>query len=332
MPGPRLKRLGRWVLYLVVLAVLARVFLQRVGAVDANDLAFPAAWAVVVAVAAFMAANEILVRAWLALVALGGAELPAPVGRWVWSSTQLTRYTFGMAQVASRAVVARRYGMSPTAGAMTTILEVIWYSSVNGLVAVATIPWWLSGTGLDWAAWLAVVPGLVLALALFRPASFLSLARWSSQLPVLRRVGGLAAAADVPVGRRDTTTLTAAYLGNFAVRLLGFFVLYLGVGGPTDDIGRVVGAFALGHLIGAVAVFAPGGLGPREGVTAVVLAPLLSGGTILALVAMTRLLELVAELLYASLARAARPPAAAPSGISLADPSEGPPASPAGDT
>ena len=302
-----LKRAGRWVLYLLVLGVLARVFLQRVDAVEAADLEWPTLWACASAVVAFMVANEILVRAWLALVAVGGARLTTRVGRWVWSSTQLTRYTIGMAQVASRAVVARRHGMSPTAGALTTILEVIWYSCVNALVAVATIPWWLSGTGLGWAAWLAVVPGVVLALALARPASFLSLARWASRLPVLRRVGGLAAAADVTVDRRDTVTLTAAYVGNFVVRLVGFLALYVGVGGSIDDLGRVVGAFALGHLIGALAVFAPGGLGPREGVTAVVLAPLLPGGTILALVAVTRLLELVAELLYATLARWTRP-------------------------
>ncbi len=317
----------RWGLYALVLAVLVRVFLQRVDAVEAADLVLPAWWAIVAAVACFVLANEILVRAWMGLVRLGGGELRTSLARWVWSSTQLTRYTIGMAQVASRAVVARRHGMSRTSGAMTTLLEVIWYSCVNALVAVATVPWWLAGTGLTWAAWLAVVPGLVLALALVAPGAFVGLASWAGRLPLLRRIGGLASASDLEVTRRDTAVLTTAYLGNFTVRLLGFVALYVGIGGPTDAWGRVLGAFALGHLIGALAVFAPGGLGPREGVTAVVLAPLLPGGTILALVALTRLLELVAELLYAGMARLGHRSDAAPTRMSLGS-SDGPSAPP----
>lgn len=310
MPRPALPKLPRplvvvlrWAAYLTVLVVVALVLKDRFGAVGNSDFALPSVPSMVAAVCLFVVANEILVRAWLALVSLGGAHLDRPRGRWVWSSSQLTRYAMGMAQVASRAVVARRHGLTASAGALTTLLEVVWYSCVNGLVAAATIPWWVPDTGLSWAAWFAVLPGLVIALAVVAPQGFVKLTEWSARLPLLRRVGALAKAVDLQVTRRDTATLTAAYIGNFTVRLAGFVALYLGVGGPEDQLLRVTGAFALGHLIGAVAVFAPGGLGPREGVTAIVLAPVIGAGPVLALVAVTRMLELVAELLYAGVAR-----------------------------
>ncbi|MGI9016283.1 MAG: lysylphosphatidylglycerol synthase domain-containing protein [Euzebya sp.] len=302
VPAPALVAL-RWAAYLAVLVVVALVLRDRFGTVGQSAFALPTWWSMAAAVGLFVVANEILVRAWLALVAMGGAHLDRPRGRWVWSSSQLTRYAMGMAQVASRAVVARRHGLRASAGAITTLLEVVWYSCVNGLVAVATIPWWLPDTGLGWAAGFAALPGLVIVLALVSPRTFLQKTKWAGRLPLLRRVGSLASADDIGVTRRDTAVLTLAYVGNFTIRLAGFLALYVGVGGPTDQVLRVVGAFALGHLIGAVAVFAPGGLGPREGVTAVVLAPVIGAGPVLALVAVTRLLELVAELAYAAVAR-----------------------------
>ncbi len=298
----------RWVLSLGVLAAVALVLRDRVDTVATSGIPWPDPVSIVATIVLYVGANEILVRAWLGLVAMGGATLDRPRGRWVWSSSQLTRYAMGMAQVASRAVVARRNGMSASAGAITTLLEVVWYTCVNGLVAVATVGWWLPGTGLDWAAWFAVLPGIVIALALVAPHAFVQLTALAGRLPVLRKLGALARAGAITVTRRQTAGLTLAYLANFTIRLAGFVILFLAVGGSSDDLGRVTGAFALGHLIGAVAVFAPGGLGPREGVTAIVLAPVIGTGPVLMLVAVTRLLELAAELVYAGLARRARPP------------------------
>jgi glycosyltransferase 2 family protein len=304
-PPPRrvLRTALRWSCSLAVLVAVGLVVRDRFGAVDRAVLPHPAA--LLATTALFAAANECLVRAWLALVALGGGDLDRRRGRWVWASSQLTRYAMGMAQVASRAVVARRHGLRASAGAVTTLLEVVWYTCLNALVAVATAPLWLRGTGLGWAAWLAVAPGAVLALALVAPQAFVRLTALLGRLPVLRRRAGAVAAAAVDVDRGDTWRLTLAYGANFLLRLSGFVVLHVAVGGDLGDLGRVTGAFALGHLVGAVALFAPGGLGPREGVTALVLAPVLGAGPVLSLVAVTRLLELAAELGYAGAARLA---------------------------
>lgn len=293
----------RWLLSIGLLVVVALVLRGRFDEVAATDVPWPHPWAVAAAVLAFVVANELLVRAWLGLVSLAGATLPRKLGRWVWAKSQLARYAVGMAQVASRAIVARRHGLRPSLGAATTLLEVVWYACINGLLALATVPWWLPDTGLAWAAWFAVLPGVVIALAVISPGTFLRAALLLAKLPPLNRIGAVERVRDLRIHRSDTVRLTLLYVGNALVRLAGFLALYVGVGGSAGDVLRVTGAFALGHLIGAVAVFAPGGLGPREGVTAVALAPVIGGGPVLMLVAATRLLELVAELGYAGFSR-----------------------------
>lgn len=305
MPLPRSASVAlRWLLSLGVLLVVVVVLRDRFGDVAATGVRWPPAWAIAAALVSSIVANEILVRAWLGLVSMGGAHLSTARGRWVWATSQLARYAIGMAQVASRALVARRHGLRASAGAITTLLEVVWYACINGLLAVATVPWWLPDAGvLTWAAWFAVLPGLVVVAALVAPRTFLHLAELAARLPVLNRIGGLARATDLDVSHHQTRWLTLAYVANAGLRLAGFVALYVGLGGEVGDILRVTGAFALGHLIGAVAVFAPGGLGPREGVTALMLAPLIGAGPVLMLVGATRLLELVAELIYAGLAR-----------------------------
>lgn len=293
----------RWTVSLAVLVAVGFALRGRFDSVAASGSALPNPPAMLAALVLFVVANELLVRAWLNLVRMGHGHIDRKLARWVWAKSQLARYAIGMAQVASRALVARRHGLRPAMGAITTLLEVVWYACINGTLALATAPWWLPNTGLTWAAWFATIPGLVIALALFAPRLFIDIAIWASRLPVLRKVGQLGRARDLEVSHGETAVLTGIYIGNALIRLAGFWCLYLGVGGPSDQILRVTGAFALGHLIGAVAVFAPGGLGPREGVTAIVLAPILGAGPVLMLVAATRLFELAAELAYAGFAR-----------------------------
>ena len=295
----------RWLLSVGVLVAVALVLRGRFADVAETGVPWPSPAALLMTVAAFLAANEVLVRAWLLLVAIGHGHLDRALGRWVWAKSQVARYAVGMAQVASRALVARQHGLKPSTGALTTLLEVVWFACITGTMALATVGWWLEGTGLGWAAWFAVLPGIVIALAVVAPRAFIDGAAFASRLPGLNRVGKLARAKDLDVAHHETATLTLLFITAAVLRLAGFVALYAGVGGElsVDTVLRVTGAFALGHLIGAVAVFAPGGLGPREGVTAVVLAPILGGGPVLMLVGATRLLELLSELLYGGFAR-----------------------------
>jgi glycosyltransferase 2 family protein len=303
-------RLLGWVLSVCILAVAVAVLRGRWDAVGrAGGLPGPAFLAG--AVALYLAANMVLASNWRRLVALVGPRLPRGTAWWIWSLSQLARYGISMAHVAGRALVGRRYGVTATAGAATTVLETAWYTSVVSSLALATIPWWLPAVeDLTWLAWAGVVPVAGLLAGLLHPEGLIRVvARLSRWGPLQRLSRGRFAGLDekVRLRRRDTLRLTAWYLANTSLRLPGFLVLFAAVGGDvaTDGL-RAVGAYALGHLVGALAFFAPGGIGPREGMTSVVLAPVLGGGPAVLLALTVRLVEIVAELGFLGIARVAR--------------------------
>lgn len=264
------------------------------------------------AVAFGIAANLLLARTWASLVAVAAPRPSWRVASWVWASSQLSRYALSGAQIGGRAVAARRYGMTATAGGVTALIEVAWQVALNAAVVLATLPWWLGDAdGVRWVAVAGVVPVGVLVVGSLAPRWLLgrlaALVRvgWVDRLTRGRLRGSLAAVA---LDRRTAAGLTAAYALNTVLRFAAFLILLVAVGGDSGSVAlRAAGAYALGQFVGRLAIFAPGGIGPREGVTALVLAPAIGGPAALLLVAVVRLTEIVAELLTVALARTWRP-------------------------
>lgn len=309
-------RIGGWVATVALLALAARVLAQRWGAVgDAGGL--PGVLPALAATACYVAGNALLAGNWATIVGVTGRSLPWRAAAWIWSVSQLSRYTVTGAQVGGRAVAGRPYGVPPLAGALSTVVELGWMLCVTGAIVLATMPWWLPGAGeLGWLALAGVIPVVAVALALAHPRGALAaldrMARWG---PVARLTGGRFAgvAGRVTLSRALLGRLTARYALNTALRHAGFLTLFAAVGGDLPGAALVaMGAYALGSMAGAVAVFAPAGLGVREGVSALVVVPVIGGGPALVLVASVRLLEVVAELAFLALARAGRPPRPAP--------------------
>lgn len=311
----RVTRLLGWAVTLVLLAIGVGVLQGRWETVrDAGGL--PGWGASGAAAALFLAGNAVLASTWAQVVALAGSRLAFRQAAWVWAVSQLARYALGAAQVGGRAIAGRRYGLSVTAGAASTLVEVAWQTSLVGALVLATLPWWLPGVeGFEWLAVVGVAPVLVLAAGLVHPRGLLRLvARVLATPPVDRLAGGrLAGAADVvDLSRGDAARVTGLFALNTGLRLAGFLILFGAVGGDVGTQGlQAVGAASVGQLVGRIAVFAPGGLGPREGATALVIAPAIGAGPAVVLVAATRLLELLAELAFFAAARLARPPASA---------------------
>lgn len=319
-PGRRRRRrharLLGWALTLALVVVGAVVLQGRWDSVrEAGGLP---GWAPsAVAALAFLVANAVLAATWRAVVALAGTHLAFWTAAWVWAVSQLARYTIGAAQVGGRAVAGRRYGLSATAGAVTTLVEIAWQTSLTAALVLGTLPWWLPGAqGLNWLAAVGVAPAAVLVAGLVHPRGVLRTVGRVLAVPPLDRLAGgrLQGAADaVVLSRGDAARVTALFAVNTALRLVGFLTLFVAVGGDLRAAGlQAVGAHAAGHLVGRLAVFAPGGLGPREGATALVLAPAIGGGPAVVLVAATRLLEVVAELAFLALTRTLRPAATPP--------------------
>jgi glycosyltransferase 2 family protein len=308
----RWSRLAGWAVSIAILAATAALLRDRFTAVgEAGGL--PGIAPSLLAVLLFTAANAVLADTWRRMVALGGGRLSWGAGAWVWSVSQLARYTIGAAQIGGRAVMARRYGLTGTAGAVTALVEVGWQTSITAAMVLATLPWWLPGAGdLTWLAWVGVLPVLVLVWGLVAPQALLGAIAAVANVGPLRRVVGarIGRAADATALTRGAAAeLTGRFALNSGLRLVAFLGLYAAVGGTLDAEGVLLatGASAVGQLVGRLAVFAPGGIGPREGATALVVAPVIGGGPALVLVAATRLLEVVAELAFFVIARATRP-------------------------
>jgi hypothetical protein len=302
-------RLARWAfalvpVVLVVVAIEARW--DDVGGVGRLPGWLPTATAVVLNVAG----NLLLVQAWRRQVAASGTPAPAWVpATAVWSASQLYRLVFPGAPVGARAVLARRHGVRGAVGAWTAVLELAWTLSIGPFVVLATLPWWGDQAGsYRWLAVAAVLPALLLLWVTIRPGAALRaiVAALCRVPPVARRLPDDLASVGVDLERGDVARLAGLYLLNTAVRLAAFVVLLAGLADLTAALAATaIGASALGRLVGTVAVFAPGGIGPREGVSALVLAPAI-GAAALVLVAIARLVEIVAEALVYGGARLVR--------------------------
>jgi hypothetical protein len=271
---------------------------------------------VVLAAALHLSGNALATTTWRRLAAVGGDRLPWGAAAWVWSLSQLARYGLSGAQVAGRAVLARRYGLSGLAGGLSALVEVAWQLAIVGVLLLSTLPWWLPGTdGLTWLVAAGAVPAAGLVLGTLAPMRLLgAVARFARSRPVRRLAGERLATglAGVSLSRSEAVRLTGLFVATTSLRVAAFLVLLRAVGGAGPTVlAAGVGAWAAGQLAGRLAVFAPGGLGAQEGGTAVVLAPLLGGPMALLLVALTRLAEVAGELGFLAVARSVREPASA---------------------
>lgn len=112
---------------------------------------------------------------------------------------------------------------------------------------------------------------------------------------VLRR--GSAAEPVLP-GRRTLGAVTAVMAVGWLVSGLNVAVLAIALGAPAFQAATIgAGGFALSVVGGIFAVFLPAGLGARELVLGLTLAPLLSGPALVTVVALSRILVTAADLL-----------------------------------
>ncbi|MBW3657554.1 MAG: flippase-like domain-containing protein [Actinobacteria bacterium] len=314
-PGAGGRPAWRWLGWALSIAVLvATVLAVRGRWAETADATWPAAGWVLAAVGVNVLGNLLLVDAWRATTALAGPRLPLLVATDVWGSAQLTRLVLPAAPVASRAALAAPHGVRPGIGALTTLVEFAWMLVGTPALALATAPWWLADAPRDlaWVAAFAVVPvAAVVAIVVWPTRMLTLLAATLERIPFLgpRLAGTAAAVRSAPLTRRLAVALLGRYAATTVLRLAGFLLLAVGLvgGGEVGDLFAVlVGAAALGRFVGTVALFAPGGIGPREGVTALVLGPHLGSGPVLVLVALARLVELAAEVVLLVVVRLAR--------------------------
>ena len=209
---------------------------------------------------------------------LGGPQLSLADAVRIYMVSNLGRYVpVKLWQIAGMALLARARGVSaPVATAAAVIGQAVALAGAT-LIGLLVIP---GGSTVlaGWTAWMIGGAALVIALvtipALFRPLVRLWLRLVPGDTP-----------ADVAVGPLEGLRWLTLYTLNWAGYALAFWLLVRGFL-RAGDLLLVGPAFAAAYVLGYLALFAPAGLGVREGFLVAFLAPTLgSGGAALAAVA-----------------------------------------------
>lgn len=216
------------------------------------------------------------IESWRRLLAGWGQRLRFAAGARIWFLANLGRYVPGKVwSVAGMVVLAEREGVERWASAASAVaVQAVGIGTAAALVAAAT-PQAYSPVRVAGAALLGL--GTVALLA------------WKG---ALARVGRLVGSAGewraLPAGA--VLAGSALTLLSWCVYGFAFWALGRGIGlPPTLPLTDAAGVFALGYIVGLLALFAPGGIGFREATFLALLTPYLGGGGALALSLASRL-------------------------------------------
>lgn len=296
----------RWVVRLLQLALTVAVtwfILDRVGLTleDVKGLD-RAQWTphwgpLAVSVAVLMLGYVISALLWGVMVRdLGGPNLAAGTAFRVFFVANLGRYVPGKVwQIAGLALLARRYGVS---GPLATGAAVLGQAFAVAGATVVGLAAFFSGTP-ELQRWGAVAAGVVVVVvALCAVPAF------------LRRLVGLwfrLARRPVPEGLDPGPFFgirwVVLYTLNWVIYAGAFWLLVLSFDVPGGFL--LVGpAFAAAYVLGYLMIFAPAGIGVREGFLVAFLEPAMGVGAGTALAVVSRLWATVVEVVPAAVVAA----------------------------
>lgn len=227
----------------------------------------------------------VFVVGWMLILASMGIRVPYSVALQAEMLSMLAKYVpGGVWTPAARVVAMRRFGIGETPVLIASILLEAGLSAVAGvLVFLASLPF--VGVPVEAPLGPLVAFGVIVTV-LLHPRVF----RWLAR-KLLRPFG----ASEVPpLPWRNALAILAFYLLTWPVGGLALFFLIRSVGGEPDlaSIPFLGGTAAVGAIVAVLVVFAPSGLGVREGamyglILAVSSAPIALGTIVLNRLAIT---------------------------------------------
>ncbi|WP_026126676.1 lysylphosphatidylglycerol synthase domain-containing protein [Nocardiopsis xinjiangensis] len=253
-------------------------------------------WAPPAAVLAGMAGLAAQMMAWRALLAGLGSPLPRRLAARVMFVGQLGKYLPGSVWAfVAQVELARDHAVPRSRGAAATLLAVAVTVATGLAVAAVALPLSSAEAARRWWWALALAP---LFLAALHPR----MVAWGIGLAArpFARFRAVAGAGPLDVGGRAIAAALAWTLLAWVPLGAHLWILTWAVGGdPLSSLGPAAGAYALAWTLGLLVVFAPAGLGVREAVLVVALAPVVEAGAALVLAVLSRLVMTVADLAWA---------------------------------
>jgi hypothetical protein len=256
--------------------------------------AYPWQWNGAYLVASFVVMQigyMVMARTWRSVLRAIDVRPSYHTAYWIFYISNLGRYLPGKVwQIGAAAVFGRQLGFSGHDMASSMIVHLLYFLPVGSVLALSwgTLPAPYDQLSLQLLAWslslaalfAAIWPHLLLR-ALPPLARFLKVdpERW--RLELSRRAGII-----VQCG-------FAWLCLSFGFALFVMSVMPLEAGNSLD----LARAYIASHLIGYLVLFAPGGLGVREGTITVLLAPMLGAGPAAGIALLSRLWVTVTELI-----------------------------------
>jgi hypothetical protein len=301
----------------VVVVIVGRSLFHDLRALRSQPLEHPPRWGLILLSGViFLSGHAVLVQTWRSMLACWDERLRFWQAARVWSVSNLARYLPGKIwNIGAMGAMSRELGVSPVAASgsaiLSTLVNLLAGFVVAGVSGRALLEQTSRGRGT-----IALLIVVVAALGLlFAPLLMPRIA------PFVGRMMGRPVQASLPA-----RAVIYAMAGNLAAWLLygaAFRLFVSGLLGPTTGgYAEYLAAYTISYLLGYLALFAPAGLGVREGamVTVLTFAGLATAPQA-ALVALTSrvwltLLEVVpgfAFWMHAAVNR--RPPTRAPSDV-----------------
>jgi glycosyltransferase 2 family protein len=297
-PQPPARRRSRWVT-VAVLAVVAGFFVAALSARwrDVISLKWQLQPAVFVIACGLLALSYALVACLWGWALGRAAGTPLRAGARIWFLSNLARYVpgnvwsyVGAVELARREGVARRTTLAVMA--LTQVLSV-------GVALLVGLPVLLAERArLGRPALLGTLTVALLAAAavVFR-RRLLELAR--RRFPELEP-------GDLAPSTSTVALLVAGYAAYWLLTGLAFAVFVRSLYPlPAGDVPLAAAAYAAAYAAGFLSLLTPAGLGVREGVLVVALAPVLPAGPALVVALLSRLWMMLAELAGAGAAQLA---------------------------
>jgi hypothetical protein len=235
----------------------------------------------------------VLIEAWRRVVVSMGERLPFLSAARIWFLASFGKYVPGKVwALAGAAVLAQRAGVDPSAAvAGALVLQVLSLTSGAAVVAM-TAPEVFQSVG----------QGSQPVLALIILLSVLGVVALTWQ-PVLDWISSLLPSSWPRLRAISPVVLGAAFVANIvAWCAYGVALLLLARGllpGVDLSLPQAIGVFTCSYIVGFLALFAPGGLGPRESVFLLMLSNQVGLKAAVALAISSRLLLTATELIPA---------------------------------
>ncbi len=242
---------------------------------------------------AMCAAYVVMLLVWLRLSRTLGLEVPAAVAARAWLVSQLGKYVPGKVVLLLVRLNAYR-GHSRRKVSVATLLEYIVSLAAACVLILLAVA--LASQGLPaYVRWAAVVGGVGAFLLLWPPL----LERWVNRI---LRLLGREVLTQFPAYGALLCYVGAYVLVGLLYGLSLYFVLAALAPVQTANLLILAGIYEAAGVIGIAAVFAPAGMGVREGVLMLVLPLLVARPAAIVGVLIMRIIHTLAELCLAGMA------------------------------